>query len=98
MPIWIRKPQEQEGTYQFSGTFLVTQAVMSSLTPEEITAIYLDIQLFVHDTGGVDYLQIYISDTGHKLYFIDQCNKEMMEDEKFTEEMNYCTLLFAHEY
>lgn len=98
MPLWIRKPQEQSGTYQFSGTFLVTPSVVSTLTPYEITTIYLDIQLFVKETGGIDYLQIYISDTGHKLYFIDHCTKEMMEEEGFEEQHNYCTLLFAHEY
>jgi len=98
MPLWIRKPQEQPGTYQFSGTFFVTLGVAATLTPDEITAIYLDIQLFVAETGGIDYLQIYISETGDKLYFIDHCTKEMMEDPQFEEGQNYCTLLFAHEY
>jgi len=98
MPTWTRKPQEQEGTYLFSGTFLVTQAVIAALTPQEILAIYLDIQRLVKETGGIDYFQVYENETGDKLYFIDQCDKEMMAQESFEQESNYCTLLFSHEY
>ena len=98
MATWTRRPQEREGTYQFSGTFFVTQGVLARLSPDEIVAIYLDIQALVKETGGIDYFQVYLNDSGDKLYFIDQCDPEMMAQESFKEEYNYCTLLFDHEY
>jgi len=98
MQTWTRKPQERQGTYLFSGKFYVTQGVWASLRPDEIAAIYLDIQVLVQRTGGIDYFQTYVNEVGDKLYFIDQCNPEMMAEESFPSEYNYCTLLFDHEY
>ena len=100
MQIWKRRPQEQDGTYLFSGTMYVTQGVLARLSPVEIMTIYCDIQKFIKETGGIgiDYFQVYENESGDKLYFIDQCNSEMMEDESFKEEFNHCTLLFSHEY
>jgi hypothetical protein len=98
MPTWTRRAQERQGTFQFSGKLYVTQGVLNSLSPEEIVAIYFDIQVLVELTGGIDYFQTYVNDAGDKLYFIDQCDPEMMMDESFPSEYNYCTLLFDHEY
>jgi hypothetical protein len=98
MQTWKRRPQEQKGTFQFSGTFLVTQGVLAALSPEEITFIYLDIQLLVKESGGIDYFQVYENEAGDKLYFIDQCDPEMMAQKSFDAEFNHCTLLFSHEY
>ncbi len=36
MSKWIRKPQEQEGSYYFSGKFLITSGVQNLLDPQEI--------------------------------------------------------------
>ena len=96
--IWIRKPQEQEGTYFFSGQLYVTQAVLNSIHPIEISAIHIDLQLFVKEKNGIDYLQIYVNDKGDRLYFIDQLKKEMVESGKYKPDENYCTLLFSWEY
>jgi len=96
--LWIHKPQEQAGTYFFSGHLLVTQAVISSLTSNEIAAIYLDLQLFVMENNGADYLQIYFNDKGDKVYIIDQLKKEIIESGTYSPEENYCTLLFSWEY
>ena len=52
----------------------------------------------VKQTGGQDYFQVYENAKGDKLYFIDQYDPEMMADESFMEEFNYCTLLFSYEY
>lgn len=98
MQKWTRRPQEQEGTYLFSGTFLITRAVVDALSADEILAIYLDIQALVKETGGIDYFQVYENAKGVKLYFIDQCDSEMTAQESLDEEQNYCTLLFDHEY
>jgi hypothetical protein len=96
--IWIRKPQERDGSYFFSGQLHVTQAVLNSLTPDDILAIYLDIQMFVQENDGADYLQIYVNEKGDKLYLIDQLKKEMIESGIYEPEDNYYTLLFSWEY
>jgi hypothetical protein len=98
MSTWTRLPQEQEGTYQFGGSFYVTQGVLAILTLEEILSIYLEIQALAEKTGGIDYIQVYANEKGDKLFFIDQCNAEMMAEESFREEFNHCTLICSHEY
>jgi len=98
MNTWIRRPQEQEGTYLFSGTFYITRGIESRLSTDEIIAIYAEIQALAMQNGGLDYLQVYENGAGEKLYFIDQCNKEMMTSGSFDKEDNYCTLLLASEY
>ena len=96
---WKRKPQEQEGTYFFSGKFLVTNGVQAKLTSEEILGIYQEIQQLVKEESGLDYLQVYIhEETKQKLFFIDQLNEEMLESGEFAPEHNHCTLLLAEEY
>jgi hypothetical protein len=96
---WIRQPQEQSGTYFFSGKFLVTSGVQSLLNDNEIRAIYFDVQKLVKQYEGIDYLVVYIhEDTQQKLFFIDQLNKEMIASGEFLPEYNYCTLLLAEEY
>ena len=96
---WVRQPQEQEGDYWFSGKFLVTNGIENLLTPEEILAIYLEIQKLVKAENGLDYLQVYVhSETGQKLFFIDQLSKEMIASGDFLPEYNHCTLLLAEEY
>lgn len=96
---WKMKPQEQEGTYFFSGKFLVTSGVQSLLTEDEIKAIYLEVQKLVKENEGLDYLIVYQNeDTSQKLFFIDQLNTEMIASGDFLPEFNYCTLLLAEEY
>jgi hypothetical protein len=56
---WTRKPQEQEGNYYFSGTFYLTAGVKQALSEEEIKAIYNDVQAFVKEKDGIDYLQVF---------------------------------------
>jgi hypothetical protein len=94
---WTRKPQEQDGAYMFSGQFYVTSSVNDKIPPEDIFNIYDDIQKSVAECGGVDYLQIYESDNGLKLYFIDQLSKEMVESRQFEDKENYCTLMLSSE-
>lgn len=96
---WIRQPQEQEGTYQFNGKFFVTRGVQELLTLEEITEICLEIRGLVKQKGGLDYLQVFVDeDSGQKLFFIDQLNKEMIASGDFKPEYNHCTLMLAEEY
>lgn len=95
---WEIQPQEQKGTYRFSGRFLVTSGIEAELSPEEIAAIYQQVQQLVKEQNGIDYLVVFKNDKGQKLFFIDQLNKEMIESGDYANEHNYCTLLFSHEY
>ena len=95
---WTYKPQEQEGSYFFSGTFLTTAGVASELSKEEILNIYQQTQQLVKEKNGIDYLLVFEDQAGRRLFFIDQLNRQMIESGDFKAEYNYCTLLFAHEY
>ncbi|WP_026993704.1 hypothetical protein [Flectobacillus major] len=98
MAEWKRKPQENQGNYQFGGRFIVTAEVGKELTKVEIIGIYYDVLKFVEEQGSIDYLQVYTDEKGRKLFFIDQLDKAMIESRDHDAEDNYCTLLFAHEY
>ena len=99
MSKWIRQPQEQSGTYPFSGKFLVTIGIQNLLSKEEIFAIYFDVQKLVKEKDGIDYLVVYIHETtNQKLFFIDQLNREMIASGDYLAEYDYCTLLLAEEY
>ncbi len=99
MKKWKRKLQEQQGTYYFSGKFLMTNGVQHLLSPEDILAIYQDVQQLVKENEGIDYLVTYIhEDTKQKLFFIDQLNKEMIDSGDYAPEYNVCTLMLAEEY
>lgn len=97
---WKRQPQEQEGTYMFSGIFVITHGIRALLTDDEIRAIYFEIRGLVDENNGLDYLQVYQqADGGQKLFFIDQLNREMLASGDFDNETcNYCTLMLASEY
>lgn len=96
---WLYQPQEEEGSYEFSGSFFVTAGVQHSLTEIEIFDIYLFIQAQVKQRNNIDYLQVFVNvQTGQKLFFIDQLNKEMISSGKYALKDNYCTLLLAQEY
>ncbi len=69
---WVRQPQEKEGSYWFSGKFLITIGIQKLLTGEEIMTIYLEVQNLVNEKKGLAYLQVYVhSKTKQKLFFID---------------------------
>ena len=99
MSKWIRKPQEKEGTYYFSGQFLVTSGIQNLLDSQEIKNIYFEIQRLVKEQSGLDYLQVYECEgREERLFFIDQLSKEMVESGEFSADDNHCTLLLGSEY
>lgn len=98
MDTWVRKPQEKKGNYFFSGQFYTTRGISDELSAEEILSIYQDVQSFVLEQNGIDYLQVYTDSKGRKLFFIDNLNKEMIESGQYRADDNYCTLMFASEY
>lgn len=95
---WKRKPQEKPGSYFFSGKFYATQGVTAVLLEPEIMAIYLDVQEFVQQENGIDYLQVYESDDGRTVWLIDQLDKGMIASGDFRPEDNHCTMLLPEEY
>lgn len=96
---WVRQPQEQAGTYYFSGSFFVTQGVQALLTESEIYRIYTEVLYHVEQEHGLDYLQVFLrASDGQKLYFIDQLNKEMIQGGEYDPEDNHCVLMLAEEY
>ncbi len=99
---WQIQPQEREGDYFFDGKILMTSEVANTLTPEEISAIIVRVKMNVIAMDGLDYLQVFKSDDGLKIYVIDQLSKSMLEGDDYTEEQkeeyHYFTILFSHEY
>lgn len=98
MEKWKNLPQENEGTYFFSGRVYITLGVREKLTLFEITCIHQDVLKCVRENNGLDYLQVYEDDNENKLFFIDNITKEEVTSGRFLREDNYCTLMFAHEY
>lgn len=96
---WNLQPQEKEGTYRFSGRFVVTHGIKGLLTEAEIMLIYWTIRRLVEINDGMDYLQVWVhNETKQKLFFIDQINDEMKASGGHPKEHDYCTLLLAEEY
>lgn len=98
MATWTRKPQEREGSYLFAGQFYITRGVQEQLSMDEVLFIYTDVLAFAKQKNGIDYLQVYVSDDGRKLFFIDNLNREMLRSGEYDERDNYSTLLLASEY
>lgn len=98
MLTWTRKPQETFGTYFFSGTLYTTQGVQAALAYDEILTIYQDVQAFVKQENGIDYLQVYECSDGRKVWLIDQLDQEMIESREFNPEDNHCTMILPEEY
>lgn len=101
MSKWIRQPQEQEGTYMFTGHFLVTAMVRANLSDQEIQSIYLETQQAVNENNGLDYLQVFVnSETGEKLFFIASATREEVDSGEFDpKDIDYhnCVLCYPEE-
>lgn len=96
---WLYQPQEREGSYDFSGDFLITIGVQKSLSQKEIFDLYLFIVRLAIKEKNLDSLQVFIhKETGMQLFFIDQLNREMVASGDYSWSDNYCTLLLASEY
>jgi hypothetical protein len=99
---WVRKPQEQEGDYLFGGKMYMTAGVSRELEPLEILSILGDLQAFVKEAGAIDYLQVYESSDGRKIYCIDSLSRATISGGGYTpeevQENNYWTMLLPEEY
>ena len=63
-------PQEKEGQYQFSGSFVTTRNAIDKFGEAVIIAAHMTLLKEVKRKGGLDYLQVFDIDT-EKLWFID---------------------------
>lgn len=99
---WTRKPQEQGGDYFFNGRGIKTREIAENLTQAELAEIIVDLHNFVEANNGIDYLVVYESNQGDKIFIIDQLSKSMLEGDGYTEdqkkEYNYYTVMFNYEY
>ena len=102
---WKLKPQERnDQRYMFAGKMHVTQGVQEKLSPGDLGLIIISLQTFLASKNGfIDYLQVFEhSQTGEKIYAIDQLDEAMLNGSDYSEEekkqYNYFTILFAHEY
>jgi hypothetical protein len=63
-------PQEKEGDYQFSGSFVSTRSALDKFGQAVIIAAHIMLLKEVKRKGGLDYLQVLEVD-GERLWFID---------------------------
>ncbi len=102
MATWKRLPQECSGDYFFSGRALMTRGVEAALSPEEIALVVADLQAFVQQENGVDYLQCYEADDGRRAWCIDQLRQSVKDSDEFTPEQlaeyDHWTILLPDEY
>ena len=102
MATWKRLPQECRGDYQFSGQAYMTRGVQDALSPEEIAFIVADLHAFVQQENGIDYLQTFESDDGHRVWCIDQLRQSVKDSGEFTPEQlaeyDHWTILLPDEY
>ena len=68
--MWTRS-QEVEGDCRFDGRGLMTRAVADSLSPFDVVEITRQLRASVKTHDGLDYLQIFTSEDGRKVWAID---------------------------
>lgn len=100
MATWVRQPQEKEDQdYWFAGTCYITKGVDEEIPQHEREQILHDLQAFVHQKQGIDYLQVYLNEaTGRKVWVIDQVTRSELVAGIHPPEHNHFTLLFPEEY
>ncbi len=75
----------------------MTAGVSRELAPEEIAAIVRDLQAFIREKNGIDYLQTYDSDDGRRVFCICQLSWAMKASGEYAPEDDYWTMLVRHE-
>lgn len=98
---WVLQPQEQPGTYRFSGQMYMTTTVANAIPQDTILEIVADVWRRVLENDGADYLQVFKNcETGEKIFVIDQLNQEMKQNNptEWVKENDHFTILYAHEY
>ena len=97
---WKLQPQEQEGLYMFCGKMYLTRGVNESVPIAKIMQMVLEVKQCVLDNNGADYLQVFKTSSGEKIFIIDQLDRIMKDGQPqdWIDENDYFTVLFSHEY
>mgnify|MGYP000557245456 FL=1 len=93
---WHYQKQEQAGDYWFSGKIYMTANVQAQIPNEELQAIILFLKMLVEQKKGLDYLQVFTTNDGTKIFVIDQITRQQIASSP--PEYNHFTILFPHEY
>lgn len=97
MATWTRLPQEREDqNYWFGGQGYLTAGIDAAIPKVEIVQILADLNAFVKEKQGIDYLQVYQDESGRKIFVIDQVPKDELH--LHPPEHNHWTVLWNHEY
>lgn len=98
---WVLQPQEQSGTYRFSGQMYMTATIANTIPQDTVLELVADVWRRVLENDGADYLQVFKnSETGDKIFVIDQLNQEMKQNnpQEWVKENDHFTILYAYEY
>ena len=102
MAIWKRKQQECEGDYFFEGRLVITQGAIRLLSLAEMTHIVRLLKAAIQDNDGLDYLQVFESTSGNKVWIIDALSRTMKTDGSYSaneiREHDIVTILLPEEY
>jgi hypothetical protein len=93
---WHYQKQEQAGDYWFSGKIYMTANVQAQIPNDELQAIILFLKMLVEQKKGLDYLQVFTTNDGTKIFVIDQITRQQIASSP--PEYNHFTILFPHEY
>ncbi|CAG0941177.1 hypothetical protein BROC_01319 [Candidatus Brocadiaceae bacterium] len=100
MSICTIQPQEETGTYMFTGRLYATAAIAETLSPAEISQILSAVRKRVAEHNGADYLFVFTNDEEERIFAIDQLNREMKAAASpvWVAKNDIVTVLFANEY
>lgn len=100
MSIWTMQPQEETGTYMFTGRLYATAAIAETLSPAEISQIISTIRERVAEQNGADYLFVFTNQDEERIFVIDQLNREMKAaaSHDWVAQNDIVTIIFASEY
>jgi hypothetical protein len=70
MATWTRAPEETSGTHRFNNRAFMTPGVRDLLGDELATLVEI-LYRYVQASDGLDYLQVFTSDEGARVWVID---------------------------
>ena len=102
MSKWTRQPQEVEGDYFFEGTLVCTPGAGSLLGILDVLQIMHELRRAARDNDGLDYLQVYKTAKGEKIWIMDALSRSMKTDGSYSAseacEYDITTILLPEEH
>ena len=93
---WHYQKQEQEGDYWFGGKIYMTANIQTQIPNHELQAIILFLKMLALKQKGLDYLQVFKTNDGTKIFVIDQITRQQIASSP--PDYNHFTILFPYEY